>query len=231
MNNVPNNFTFRTDRSTDLPVPLDDIKKQLGISGYRDDKRIEDLTWAAIDWLENRYSLVIANSSWEQTVPSLRPEHWRSLTGYLGFPFGFGWYPHRGNAMQLLSYPVISFDSVGYYDADGNVQDYDLDNFYFMQDMRYSSYVEVKQGVEIPATQHRPDAWSLFYSCGYGEITSQAGGTVTTALPAGIVQAIKVVVGEFNENREGSVIGSIVSPVQMGIDRLIGPYVLDVWGA
>ena len=176
MNNaIP--FLVGGDRDTTLPVSLVDVKKHLAIDFYDDDTRIESLIWTATDLLESTYDLVIVERQWEQSVPNLLPgtgNHWGTV-----YPLSYS--PHS-KSIRLLKYPTISLDAVSYYDSNNATQDFDVDNLIFMQSGQYRSYVQLLNGVGVPAHYDRPDAFGIAYTCGFDTI------------PMGIQHAIKLVV-------------------------------------
>lgn len=220
-------FTTRVSRSTTLPVSLADVKKHLAIDWHDDDDRIQALIWVAVDYLENTYNLAIVSQQWTQTAPSLYPHRWSSewLVGQ-SWPFLFPFIPFKGSAIRLLKYPVDTLDSMSYYDSTNTLQTFATSNMIFMQDFQYQSYVQLEPGVTVPTTFLRSDAWRITYTAGYTS-TANSNQSVTTTCPQGIQHAIKVVVSSLNENRETEVVGASVAQIELGLRRLIAPYIVQ----
>lgn len=125
-----------------------------------------------------------------------------------------GW----GASMALLKPPVISVDSIGYYDETGSEVNLDPSRFYMapVNDDELP-YVELRAGESYPVLDRRRQPVVVYYTAGY------APGEV----PADIVQWMLLVIGTMYNNRESVVNG--VASTALGDDFakwLLQPHVV-----
>lgn len=118
--------------------------------------------------------------------------------------------------LRLEHFPFVSLDSVSYTDPAGNEQPYDVSNFILMASDTYPAYIQVKDQVSVPQTVRSPIAWSFEYQAGY------------ETLPPNLKHAIKVLCASMYVNKESEVVGSIVAKLDLGFDRLIGPFHVEM---
>lgn len=115
--------------------------------------------------------------------------------------------------IRLAMPPLLAVSTVTYYDADGVEQTLDAAEFYADNKSKPARLVPVNSW---PATQCRPNAVAITYTAGYG--------AAAIAVPQVIKQAMLLMVGEMYENREETVIGTIVSSLPLTAERLLRPF-------
>lgn len=115
--------------------------------------------------------------------------------------------------LHLPLAPVASITSVTYEDAAGITQTVDSGSYRLLTDDR-GPYVRMADGFSAPSLAPAPPAVHVTYVAGYG-----AGSDV----PAPIRAAILLQVGDLYENREATIVGTIVTPNPTS-DRLISPF-------
>ncbi|MDF1606959.1 head-tail connector protein [Hoeflea sp. YIM 152468] len=185
-----------------LPVSLVEAKLHLRVDHADDDTLITSLLGAAVDHLDG-WSGILGRSLVEQ--------EWRqdfdAFSSCLSLPLG----------------PVISITSVDYTDANGDPAIVDSGSYSLKTDAGGRSRVEF-DGVSVSGSV------SITYLSGYpttpevpadGEIPAiPAQSTV----PAAIKTAILLLIGNWYENRESVVTGTIASELPLAVDALIAPY-------
>lgn len=117
--------------------------------------------------------------------------------------------------LRLPLAPVQSITSVTYYDADNASQTL-ASSVYTLLDDELGPFVTLQADQSWPGTFSREDAVTVTYVAGYGA----AGSDV----PASIRHAIKLLVGNFYENREAVVIGQTPVELPMAVHALLSPY-------
>lgn len=117
------------------------------------------------------------------------------------------------DAMRLPLGPAASVTSVTYYDGD-NVSRTLAETVYELVTDARGPFVGLKPDQSWPSTYGRRNAVSVTY----------VAGTAAADVPAAIKAAIMLMVGNLYENREANVVGTIVSALPLGVDRLLGPY-------
>lgn len=110
---------------------------------------------------------------------------------------------------------VMAISSITYYDSSNALQTLSTDVYTAMSDER-GSYVTLKPDQSWPSVYSRPDAVRVTWTAGYGANASD--------VPAAIRQAILLMVSSWYENRETTVIGTIVADLPMGSQALLAPY-------
>ena len=115
--------------------------------------------------------------------------------------------------MRLPLVPVASVTSVKYYDAAGDEQTYAASTSVLLED-ELGAYVRFKDEAVFPAVRSLEPAVNITY----------VAGTAAAAVPASIKQAMLLLVGHWNENRESVNIGNIVNAIPMAFDALIAPH-------
>ncbi|MCG8668920.1 MAG: hypothetical protein MI867_05865, partial [Pseudomonadales bacterium] len=131
----------------------------------------------------------LVSQEWEETRPKLD----RSMTVGLG--------------------PLISVESVTYYDADDAEQTLSS-SLYRVYPGNYGFEIELKPDTVIPVTSTRKDAVKIAFTAGFG-----AG----TAVPEPILGAISMLAGHFYENPTESS-PDRNHPIVVGAFDLIEPF-------
>jgi len=173
-------------------LTLAEIKAQCNIAHSDDDTMLGALGDAAAALLDGPDGMVgraLVSQEWtlQITPPSGRNP--------VSFPLG----------------PLISLDTVSYYDADNASQTLDLADLttYSSRDF---AYVVPDIGTAWPAMYARPDALTLVFTCGHATV------------PANVLHAAKALVSHWYENRDAVNIGSTPAEVPMLVEALLAGY-------
>lgn len=115
--------------------------------------------------------------------------------------------------LRLPYGPVLSVTSVKYDDADGTEQTLDPSQYFVHGDI-----ISQAANVSWPAVASGPESVRVQYEAGYD----------TGKVPAPIIQAIKLMVGDFYRFTESAAVGAVNAvPMSATVERLLDPY--RVW--
>lgn len=117
--------------------------------------------------------------------------------------------------IELPRPPLQSVTSIAYVDATGTSQTLDAAN-YQIDAVSAPARVAPSYGNIWPQTYAEMNVVTVRYVAGYGD----AGGDV----PAGIRQAMLMLIGHLYENPEATISGTIIARVPMGVEYLLDPY-------
>jgi uncharacterized phiE125 gp8 family phage protein len=115
--------------------------------------------------------------------------------------------------IELIKLPVSSIDSIKYIDQDGAEQTITATN-YGIDDYSPRHWVIPVSGYSWPVPLDSANAVKVRYVAGYGSASD---------VPGPIVQAIKLLIGDFMENRENTIVGVSVSSTRT-VEMLLAPY-------
>lgn len=179
------------------PVTLSDMKLHLRVDITDDDNLISVLISAARAYVENNLRRALITQTWNLTMG-----HW---------PFD--------NQFCYPLPPLQSGAAVSYFDSSGT--EWTLDPTTYRVDTASSpGRLVLGFGQRWPATTLRTSGAILApFTCGYG-----ADGTT---VPAPIIAAIKLMVGNLYENREAVMVEQRalkVLEMPLAIDALLAPY-------
>jgi len=90
-------------------------------------------------------------------------------------------------------------------------------------------YTTSSSGERVSVVREDDESWPTVTLRSFDpvEVTFVAGyGASASDVPAGIVHAIKLLVGHWFENREPVVVGTITAAVPLSVDALLAPYTL-----
>lgn len=183
----------RTQKPSDVPVTLADIKADLRIQHAAEDELLHSLISAAADFLDAPNGAIgkaLISQEWEVSVPCF----------------------DRHERIELPITPVMDLLSVQYYDADNNSQTMDVADFYLLGSEDWA-YIEAKPDVTVPGVYDRADAITVTFKAGFGANES--------AVPGSIKQAMRLMVAHWYENRSAVVIGASVAELPMAAQALI----------
>lgn len=187
--------------SGDEPVSVDDLKAHLRIDASTEDAHIALLRTSAREYVEKNVTgrLLLAPRS-----ASVYLERFPSGNGLIGLPATIG-----GSSAVALGYRDVGGSTITVASTD--------------------YVVKTPSGGpgEIVPSQSWPDTEILDSGKRHPqavEVTLTAG---TTLVPELAKQAIRLIAGDWYENREAEVIGSISQELKVGIDRIAG---LLHWG-
>jgi len=184
----------RTVAPTVSPVTLAEAKAHCRIDTADDDVLVQALIDTAVSHVDG-YSGTLGRALLSQT--------WRQ--DFDGFY----------SKMRLPVGNVLSITSVTYYDADNAVQTL-ASTYYTALTDGIGPYVAEKPDQSWPSSYTRPDAVSITWTAGYG--------TTAASVPAAIRHALLLMIGQWYENREASVIGVSVADLPLAVEALLSPF-------
>lgn len=120
-----------------------------------------------------------------------------------------------GDRFRLPLGPLHQVDEISYFDAAGEVQTFTA--FYGVTDA--IGPMVVLNGNSWPVTAARPDAVTVKWTCGFGD--------EGVDIPTPLIQAAKLLIGEWHLNRANSTTGSgfaSVAELPFAVRTLIAPY-------
>ena len=114
--------------------------------------------------------------------------------------------------------PLQSVTSVKYIDTSGVEQIVD-GSVYTVDTDSETGRVYLSYNQSWPSTRSIPHAVTIRFIAGYGN----AGSDV----PDSVKAAIKLMIGNWFENREQSIVGTVASELPMGVKALLSPYAVN----
>lgn len=162
-----------------MPLSLAEIRKHLNETANDTDTNVylTELIMAAAGLCQNRTERAVMLQTREETIDQFPPT------------------ASTGEGMIVLSYPpIISVESVNYYDLDGTRQtlsesSYTLDN----ASDRKDGYLAIAPNKKWPQTHRRINAVTVRYVCGHEE---------ASAVPYELKQWMRLIIGHWYANRE-----------------------------
>ncbi|MCC6426278.1 MAG: phage head-tail connector protein [Phycisphaerales bacterium] len=180
------------------PVSLAEAKTHCRVDIDDDDALLASLIAAATDVVEKRCQRALIT----QTLRLSLDEFPRDKCGVV--------------QPILLPRPRLqSITSIAYTDSAGDAQTLDSAD-YQLDDQVEPAEIWPAVGESWPDTQEgKINAVQITYVAGYGD---------AAAVPDGLKQAIKLLVGHWYENRETVVVGTIATEIQQTFELLVGMY-------
>jgi uncharacterized phiE125 gp8 family phage protein len=162
------------DAPATTPITLAEAKAQMRVEHTDDDTLITRLIKVAVAYTDVKGVLgqAMITQKWGQWIGA-----------------------NPAQEVKLILSPMQSVTAVKYYDADGVLQDDDVNNYNVFGTETYS-VISPKSGFSWPTTQQRGDAIRIDYEIGYGD--------ATTDVPETIRHALMLLVSHWYENREQS---------------------------
>lgn len=117
-----------------------------------------------------------------------------------------------GSIICLPRPPLQSVTSVKYYDTNNTQQTLSAASYHAVAPYQQPGRVELADGYSWPVTYERPDAVTIRFVAGYGAAAS---------VPPVIVQAMLLLIGHWNENREASLVGTISKEAEFSVKSLL----------
>ena len=116
-----------------------------------------------------------------------------------------------------LPYPKLqSVESVKYYDTNGSLQTLSESDFYWVVTNDDPGYIVQKFDSTFPDLQEgRPDAIEISYTSGYGDAAD---------VPEDIKHALKLLIGNYYENRGDIIVGTSAARIPNYISDLVHSY-------
>lgn len=119
-----------------------------------------------------------------------------------------------GGEIELPWPPTQAVSQVRYVDTDGVLQVLDA-SLWTVDAAHAPARLVPAYGKDWPDTRAQPAAVEVTYTAGYGSADD---------VPEGIRAAVKLMAAHLFEQREPEVVGSMVSPTSVTVERLLGPY-------
>lgn len=119
-------------------------------------------------------------------------------------------FPKANQPLRINKPPVQTINAITYYDAAGSLQTFNASK-YRLDDTSAPGRVVLVNGESWPVVESsRPKALTVEFVAGYG---------LATAVPKRVKQAIKLLVGHWNEHREA--VGIVPAEIALAYSRLI----------
>lgn len=128
-------------------------------------------------------------------------------------------FPEGDSYIELPWTPVMSIESITYVDEIGAATEIDPQTARLDSRPVYP-ILSPQYGEVWPVTIDEPESVTIVAATGYGEEKE----------PSDLKVAILLLVGHFYKNRESVVIGTTSSELPMGVEMLLGPYVIHAVG-
>lgn len=109
--------------------------------------------------------------------------------------------------------PLQQVDSINYFDPDGAAQAFT--GFRAVTDTT-GPLIVLNDEESWPATAERPDAVTVAWTCGFGDDALD--------VPTPILQAARLLIGDWHANRENTNVGNIVSELPFAVRALLRPW-------
>lgn len=188
-------------RSTDLVVSLADLKKHLNVDFTDDDDLITAFGHAATEHIDGPDAMLqraIADQTWDMKLDGFCSE------------------------IDIPLPPLLSVDSVKYYDEDGALQTASTSLYEVVNvGARTPGKIVLTDGSGWPSVNTQAEPAVIRFRAGYMNLgVSPAVANV----PAPIVTAIKMMVGSLYEHRETIVVGQTAVVVPWSAAQLLEPY-------
>lgn len=173
------------------PLSLDQVKLHLKVDTNDDDTLIRSLIIAAREYCENFLSRRLVTSTWDMMLDS--------------FP------GDQISQIEIPYPPLQSVTSITYLDSAG-VSTILSTSLYGVDVARFKGRVYPAFSQIWPVTRFIQAAVTIRYVAGFG--TAQA-------VPESIKAAMKLVIGNWYENRESTIAGTIINTVPAALEHLL----------
>jgi uncharacterized phiE125 gp8 family phage protein len=180
------------------------------IANTTGDSYVRSLVIAAREFVEVYQSRALITQQWRMDLDGFPP---RYVAAY-----------QQGSELALVSCvdlerglirlpkpPLISVDSVTYVDPDGATQTLDP-SLYVVNTSELRGEITLAYGASWPSTRSQRHAVSVLFTCGYGS---------AAAVPETTKQAMKLLIGQWNENREATIDAKFAQEVPFAVSSLL----------
>jgi uncharacterized phiE125 gp8 family phage protein len=117
--------------------------------------------------------------------------------------------------------PVLSIDSVAYVDEAGAAQAIASGDYQWRKE-RFAARLRPAYNMSWPTVRRQFDAVTVTFTAGYAGTDDSP--VSRDNLPAPLLQAMQMLIGHWDANRETTVVGVIPAEVQHGFDVLMNMY-------
>jgi uncharacterized phiE125 gp8 family phage protein len=180
-------------------------RQQCRIDGSDNDEDLERLIGAATIHCEKICKRAFITQTWTLTMDGwCDRRYWCSEVGMIYVPRP----------------PLIAVSSIAYIDSNGTSQTLATDQ-YRVDAANEPGRIEPAYSVSWPSLRPISGNVTITHTAGYG--------AAATSVPDDIKHAILLLVGHWNENREGVLVGSISKHVEHAVLDLLDPYVMEVY--
>lgn len=124
-------------------------------------------------------------------------------------------YDAWGDYLEIDDYPVTSVASVQYVDGDGNTQTWSS-SLYVTDARSGKTRIYPAYGETFPTVRAKRHAITVTYACGYSDY------------PKDMETAIKLIVGNFYEQRENFVAGMTITEIPLSAQMMLNPYRMNL---
>lgn len=184
--------------ATDEPLSLNDAKDHLRVSSTDEDVLVESQIRAAREWVENRTRRALPTQTFQLTADA--------------FP--------RARYIELPRSPLVAATtsyspSVTYLPSTGGTATLSS-TAYIVDAESEPGRIVLKDAQSWPSvTLQAANGVRVSFKAGYG---------ASSDVPQGLKQAMQLLVGHYYENREGVVVGSISTNVDMTVNSLVAGF-------
>lgn len=195
-----------------LALDLEAFKSDLGVTNNAEDQRLTELVLRAMAYMERALDIALLTTSYLWCLNGFG-----TLRGDLD-DFWFEPVNENGHCWPYMSvprWPLVSVQSVKYYDAAGVLQTISSTN-YQVDARSHPGRIATVSGYSWPTPGRRLDPVEIAFTAGFG--------ATADSVPADLRGALSLLAAHWNENREASIPGGLAS-VPLGFDELVQPYV------
>jgi hypothetical protein len=181
-----------------------------------EDAMIDGLVAAAVDQAEQFLCRPLLTTGFRYTQDAF-PGH-RFFGHYVGHAFGCVTGDYDDRYLRIPIGGVSAVSEVGYVDTDGAAQIMDPST-YLLDTTEPTARIAPAWATFWPFARHQMSAVHVNFQAGYG--------TTANVVPAAIVAAVKLILGNLYANRESVVVGTAAVCLPYGAEHLMWPH--RVW--
>lgn len=200
---MPLSLTRTVDAATE-PITVGEAKAHLRVDDNGSDDLITAYIKAARNLVEEKLHRALITQTWQLQLDRFPGPEVDLATRVL-----------VDGRIELPRPRLLAVSSITYVDGDGATQTMSS-SLYNDDDTNEPARLVLAYGESWPTTRDQINAVTITYTAGYGSTAAY--------VPDAIKHALKLLVGHFWENREATIVGTIVAELPMAVDALLGPY-------